>query len=94
MRKKLRLRTLRGLLYGDGLRLVTTPSGERTPARERDEHVVVLSSRSGERMRTTPPSLIFHEGVCGLLGGLVLGWLTGCCWATSWTTDGFVAGLY
>jgi hypothetical protein len=43
--------------------LGTNWSKERTPARERDEHVVVLSSRSGERMRTTPPSLIFHEGV-------------------------------
>jgi hypothetical protein len=37
--------------------------GEDASERERDEHVVVLSSRSGERMRTTPPSLIFHEGV-------------------------------
>jgi hypothetical protein len=65
------------LLYGARARLVTTPSSGRSPARGKDEHVVVLSSMRPERMRTTPSPLFLDERVrwagLGRVGLLLMG---------------------
>jgi hypothetical protein len=61
--------------------LVTTSLKEKAPARGKDEHVVVLSSRRGGEDEDELLVLIFHEEVRGLRRA-VLDWVVlGCWWA-------------